>query len=199
MRVCHICLLTRLYAIPKLNAQPMLQQLCVHRRTSCKQTPSCGQRSPLCKHMLAQRTLSKSWESCARRRTHFSRLWQSAARVKLPLQHAYQHPRQCLQLQTYCGVISWMSLQRLQSCSMALAQLTNIYIFHQSHCSFSCEQHVLLTCMSTTGSNGPTPYGMPDFYLFGTWQESRADPKLLSCACVNLPHNLTLQYRSLTI
>ena len=84
-------LLTSLYAIPKPHAQPMLQQHCVHRRTSCKQTPSCGQRSPLCKHMLAQRTLSKSWESCARRKIHFSRLWQSAARVKLPLQHAYQH------------------------------------------------------------------------------------------------------------
>ena len=83
-------LLTRLYAIPKPHAQPMLQQLCVHRRTSCRQTPSCGQRSPLCKHMLARRTLSRSWESCVRRRIHFSRLRRPAAEVKLPLQHAYQ-------------------------------------------------------------------------------------------------------------
>lgn len=39
---------------------------------------------------------------------------------------------------------------------------------------------------------------MPNFSLLGIWQKSHAHPKLLSCACVNLPHKLKLQYKSPT-
>ena len=35
-------------------------------------------------------------------------------------------------------------------------------------------------------------HSMPDFDLLGVWQESHAHPKLLSCACVDLPHKLNL-------
>ena len=41
-------------------------------------------------------------------------------------------------------------------------------------------------------------HSMPNFSLLGIWQKSHAHPKLLSCACVHLPHKLILQYRSPT-